>query len=482
MIGAAGSRAWPGRMRLRWLASWSPPLRRREFWIVQGLVLGIACLHAFIEASSAIDLDGADFLPVSLFLLPVVYAALNFGMHGSLPTAVWTAVLTVPNSYLWHEGVGTVGELWQAALVVGVGVFVGHRVDRERAMREEVETRERARCASEARYRGIFDVAADPILVLDENGEIIEANASAVAQLGSGSGDLRGVRIDALGEALSRALSARDEPPQAPVLVDRSDGGIWVEPSAVDFRDADGQRRVLAQLRNVTPVIERQQMLETFARGTVAAREEERRRVARDLHDGPLQSLMLLWRTLDEIGTSGDAAVRGVVRDARREAEKVADELRRFSRDLRPSILDDLGLASALKAETTAFASRTAVVAEFEAIGTTGRLPIEIELTLLRICQEALRNIEHHARAGHAVVILERDADRYRMRVADDGIGVGRLPAPSELMAAGRLGVVGMQERARLVGAVCTIDRGRPWSTVVQVTGSASATRGSLRG
>lgn len=476
MIGSLRPRAWHGWAVPAVLESWTPPLRRREFWVVQALVLGIAIAHAVLEVTHVIDLRGADFVPVSLYLLPVVYAALNFGIRGSAPTAVWSFLLTLPNAYLWHRGAGAAGELWQAALVIGVGLFVGHRVDRERTAREDAELRERERRASEARYRGLFDAAADPILVLDTSGDIVEANAAALALLGRTSDDLRRAPLDSLGPGIRRALGSAENAPRAPLAIDRPGGRIWIEPTAVAFQDAEGQSRILAQLRDVTPAVERQHLLETFARRTVAAREEERRRVARDLHDGPLQSLMLLWRTLDEIGSAAAGKVRETLHDARREAEDVADELRRFSRDLRPSVLDDLGLAPALKAETTTFASRAGVDASFEFTGTTDRLPIEIELTLLRICQEALRNVERHARAKHATVVLERSADAYRLLVADDGIGAGQLAPPDELVAAGRLGVVGMQERARLVGATCAVRSAAPWSTVVEVTGEASTT------
>lgn len=455
---------------ISWVRSWWPPLGRREFWIVQSLVLAIALGHALVELTAIVDLHGADFLPVSLYLLPVVYAALNFGMRGAAPTAIWSFVLTLPNVALWHEGAGALGELWQASLVVGVGLFVGHRVDRERQARQDAESRERERRASEDRYRGLFDVAADAILLLDQHGQILEANAAALALLERPVEALRGTNVEQLNSAIWQAVRVGGAS-GTPLQVERAAGRTWVQPVAVPFRDADGRPRVLAQLRDVTPALERQQLLESLARRTDAAREEERRRVARDLHDGPLQSLMLLWRSLDAVDDPTRGEDDHVLVEARRRAEEVADELRRFSRDLRPSILDDLGLAPALKAEAAALADRAEIDVEFEFVGDQHRLPMEVELTLLRICQEALRNIERHAGAKHAAVRLELGADSYRLLVTDDGIGVSMLPIAPDLVAAGRLGVVGMQERARLVGATCSIGASRTWSTVVEVVG-----------
>lgn len=441
---------------------------------MQALVLAIALGHALVEITGLLDLHGADFLPVSLYLLPVVYAALNFGMRGAAPTAVWSFVLTLPNIVLWHGGAGALGELWQASLVVGVGLFVGHWVDRERRARQEAESRERERRASEARYRGLFDVAADPILLLDQDGLILEANAAAVTLLERPPEVLRGMNVGELNPAIWRAIQGHAVEGGKPLEVSRDTDRIWVEPVAVPFHDADGRSRVLAQLRDVTLAMERHQLVESFARRTVAAREEERRRVARDLHDGPLQSLMLLWRSLDEVKEQIHGSPPRGLTAARNRAEEVADELRRFSRDLRPSVLDDLGLAAALKAETSAVGSRAGLTASFEVVGDQRRLPMEIELTVLRICQEALRNIERHARAKHAAVRFELETDRYRLFVADDGVGIPSLPPPADLVAAGRLGIVGMQERARLVRAACSISRSHPWSAVVEVVGPTS--------
>lgn len=469
-------RSWPWRASLpagHTFALWTPPLGRREFWVVQGLVVAIALGHAFIEWSPALNLHGAEFLPVSLYLLPVVYAALNFGMRGAAPTAIWTFLLTLPNIALWHAGPGALGELWQAIMVVGVGLFVGRRVDRERHAMRDAEIRERERRASEARYRGLFNVAADSVLVIDEADRIVDANAAALSLVGRTVDDVRGASVGELLPGLRRAFRNATSAVELPLAIERPGGRRWVEPVAVPFLDADGQRRILAQLRDVTFAVERQQLLESFARRTVAAREEERRRVARDLHDGPLQALMLLWRSLDDVERSASDRSRDMLAAARRRAEEVADELRRFSRDLRPSVLDDLGLAPALKAETSASAARAGAEITFGFTGISDRLPSEVELTLLRICQEALRNIERHARARRATVLLERGPVEYRLLIADDGVGAGQLPPPAELLDAGRLGIVGMQERAKLIGASCTVHRSPPWSTVVEVVGPA---------
>lgn len=450
-------------------AGWWPPLRRREFWVVQLLVFTIAGGHALIETLGIVDLHGATFIPVSLYLLPVVYAGLAFGMRGAMPTAVWAFALTLPNVLALHGGATALGDFWQATLVLLVGLFIGHRVDRERTARRQAEARERERRVSEDRYRGLFEMAADAILLLGSDGRILEANAAAANLLGRGRKALAGLTIGSISQTLARApLAGLDADA---VMIDGPSGRVWVQPLVVPFNDEAGEAHRLVQLHDVTVVRERQHLVESFARDTVAAREEERRRVARDLHDGPLQSVMLLWRNLDGIEKPPDPASAAALAQARIRAETTADELRQFSRDLRPSVLDDLGLAAALNGEAKQLGERLGVDIQVElSDGTHGRLPVEVELTLLRIAQEALRNIERHASATQVSVQLAITWSAYRMSISDNGVGVGSVPGPAALVARGQLGIAGMQERARLVGATCEV-RGTLRGTVVEVTG-----------
>ena len=464
---------------MRGVRRWWPPFRRREFWVVQVLVFSIAGGHAMIELSPIVELHGASFIPVSLYLLPVVYAALAFGKRGAAPTAVWSFLLTVPNVLAWHQGLSAVGELWQAILVLSIGLFIGEWVDRERTARRQAEARERDRRASEERYRSLFEMAADAVLVLDDSGRILEANAAATTLFGMSVAQLTGTRVDSISSGLSAALASGRAAERQPVALEREGHRLWIQPFTVPCGDEPGGARLLVQLHDVTLEQERQHLLETFARDSVSAREEERRRVARDLHDGPLQSLMLLWRNLAEVGQPTDRRAAAALLEARSRAETTADELRRFSRDLRPSVLDDLGLGPALKAEATRLVPDVGVELQVESSGAwTGRLPMEIELTLFRIAQEALRNIERHAAATRVSMRLEVEPDAYRLSIADDGVGIGSIPRATALVAAGRLGIVGMQERARLVGASCEV-RSTAHGTLVEVSGPRSSTGSS---
>jgi PAS domain S-box-containing protein len=455
---------------LRRLAhEWQPPLGRREFWSVQLLVLVIAGGHLALEALTRQHEGALSFIPTSLFLVPVVYAALNFGLHGSLPTAVWSAVVTMPNLVIFHDGGDRLGELWQLGVVVLVATFVGYRVDREKRARLEAEEREQARRMSEEKYRGIFDHVAEPILVLGPGCEIENANVAAARLFSTGVTQLRGRQVcDLLGIDFEQALMRGEDTREVRQLVVDGDRPRWVQPVLIPLAGSGGRQLTQLMLRDLTAEYERQHELEAYAKRTTEAREEERGRIARQLHDGPVQSLVLLWRQLDAFEPLDDPERERELRAAQRAVREAADELRRVSRDLRPSILNDLGLAPALRAEVSAFSQRTGIPAQLVCLGMERRLGPDRELALLRIAQEALRNVGQHAQAQRAVVRIRFEPNRVRLSITDDGRGVeGRRPA--ELAANGQLGLIGMKEQARLIDAAITIGRGRRHGTVVTV-------------
>jgi PAS domain S-box-containing protein len=454
-----------GRMR-----RWWPPINRREFWAVQVLVVLIAGGHVSIEAVSGEMHSALAFIPTSLYLVPVVYAALNFGLHGSLPTALWSALLTVPNIVIFHHEGERLGEAWQLGVVVLVAVFVGYRVDREKRARTDAEEREQARRESEEKYRGIFDQVAEPILVLGSRCEIEDANVAAAKLFSTDATELRGRQVaDLLGTDFEQRVMRGDDTREVRQLAINGGRPRWLQPVVIPLSDRAGHELRQLMLRDLTDEYERQHELEAYAKRTMEAREEERGRIARQLHDGPVQSLVLLWRQLDALEPLEDPDRERDLRSAQRAVRETADELRRVSRDLRPSILNDLGLAPALRAELNSFGERTGIAARLVCVGTERRLEPERELALLRIAQEALRNVEQHAHARRAVARLQFDPHRVSLSISDDGKGVDERRT-TELVADGKLGIIGMREQARLIDAAITIRNARRHGAVVSVS------------
>ncbi|MEX2547623.1 MAG: PAS domain-containing sensor histidine kinase [Chloroflexota bacterium] len=454
----------------RLVGEWRPPIERREFWAVQALVVVIAGGHFLIEATSGELHAALAFIPTSLFLVPVVYAALSFGIHGSLPTALWSALVTVPNIVLLHDEGEQLGEVWQLGVVVLVAAFVGYRVDREKRARRDAEDREQARRISEEKYRGIFDHVAEPIMVLGPSCEIENANVAAAQLFSAGVSELRGRKVcDLLGIDFEQAVMRGEETREVRQLAINGARPRWVQPVLIPLSDAGGRPLTQLMLRDLTAEYERQHELEAYAQRTTEAREEERGRIARQLHDGPVQSLVLIWRRLDALEPLDDPELDRELRVAQRAVRDTADELRRVSRDLRPPILDDLGLAPALRAEINSFSQRTGIPARLICVGTERRLGPERELALLRIVQEALRNVGQHARAHRAAVRVQFEANRVRLSISDDGQGVEERRT-AEFAANGKLGMIGMREQARLIDAAITIGNGRRGGAVVSVS------------
>lgn len=426
-----------------------PPVRQRAFWAVQALTFAIAFIHTFLLRSGFPE--ALDLVPSSLFYIPVVFAALKFGVRGAIPTAIWSTVLLTPDLVLAHDGLARIGVLWQSAILVAIGGFVGLAVDHERDAREEAETREAARLVSERRYRALYDHAADAVLVIDHEGRIDEANAATAQLLGRNLEAMRGrlltevVGPDLAADVLSDSTDRRPRP----LSPGERTSPVWVQAVGASPLTGAGEKgSSQAMFRDVTLQFEREQGLEGYARHAVAAREEERRHMARELHDGPLQSLVLLSRKLDALDEGREDVA--VLDDARDIIDETAAELRRLSRALRPPILDDLGLVAALRSEASALARRSGIEARFEVVGEVRPLPQDTELLLLRVAQESLHNAERHSGATLVTVSLSYEIGAAGLVVADDGQGIGELPRPTTLLSQGKLGLLGIQERVRL--------------------------------
>ena len=136
---------------------------------------------------------------------------------------------------------------------------------------------------------------------------------------------------------------------------------------------------------------------------------------------------------------------------------KTAEEVERISRNLRPSVLDELGLVPVMSDTSTEFAERTGLILTLACARLTARLPADTELTLYRILQEALRNVEHHARARRITVSLRRQGAFVQLQIDDDGIGFDPDHHAAKRNGKGGLGLLSMRERAAYVGGALNI-------------------------
>ena len=192
------------------------------------------------------------------------------------------------------------------------------------------------------------------------------------------------------------------------------------------------------------------------------AQEAERRRVARELHDSVNQILSSVKFRLQSIEGKLDAGTvveAGDVVQAKAHLEKAIKEVRRISRNLRPSELDDLGLVPALRSLCNEFTERTGVAIDLKTARLPQGLSVDLELNLYRIVQEALGNVEKHSRATETSLRLECDGAVVRVVLRDNGRGFDPAqPRGRKRKEQGPgMGLVDMQERAAFMGGTCAL-------------------------
>jgi two-component system, NarL family, sensor histidine kinase DevS len=210
---------------------------------------------------------------------------------------------------------------------------------------------------------------------------------------------------------------------------------------------------VFAQRASVAVDLSRRVARDALRR-VVAAQEQERRRLARELHDETgqaLTSILLGLRTIEE--ADGEENLRAAVAEVRELVRATLQDVRQLAVELRPKALDDFGLVAALERLTDSFREQTGIALAFHSALPAERLSPEIETALYRIVQESLTNIVKHARAGSVSITLGRKRNAVTVVVEDDGVGFD----PARTREEG-LGLIGMRERVALVGGRLTIE------------------------
>ena len=201
-----------------------------------------------------------------------------------------------------------------------------------------------------------------------------------------------------------------------------------------------------------------QQSLRGYLGAVTTGQEEERRRLARDLHDDTIQSLIALNQRLQLAQlTTTDAKSATQLAEMQQMTEQIIADLRRLTRDLRPIYLEDLGLVTALNMLARDASQTLQIPVEFQVTGTEKRLSPEVELAFYRMAQEGLSNVARHAQASCAQLHLTFADESITLTVQDDGRGFIVPESPAEMTSNGHYGLLGIQERAELIGARLTI-------------------------
>ena len=316
-----------------------------------------------------------------------------------------------------------------------------------------------------AQYRAVFDFAPDGILVVDEEGAIRDVNARALALFGYEADELLGRKIEVLvpprlqDAHVAERESYMADPHARPMGVGlelrgrRNDGSEFPVEISLSPMVVGDARRVICIVRDESE----RRRLRAFGAGALRAAEEERQRIARELHDDTAQRLAALMMMLKVAGRIEEREERERrIEQVREEMAETAEGVRRIAQALRPPALDEAGLAAALDSLVRSLRRAHAIDIELSATRTGGRLDPEAELALYRIAQEALSNAMRHSGASRVAVSLEADERFVRVGIADDGRGFHTNRSHGE---EGRgLGLVGMRERARNAGGMLEIE------------------------
>jgi two-component system sensor histidine kinase UhpB len=313
--------------------------------------------------------------------------------------------------------------------------------------------------------RAVFAAAPDGFLVVRADGTIRVANEKVEQLFGWSADELEGMPVEMLlPESLherhrrhraSFTRSPHDRPMGAGLDLQarRRDGREFpVEVSLSPWHTPDGEMQVICSVRDVRAV----RRLQNFSEGALHASEEERKRIARELHDDTAQRLAtLILRVRQLASESNDPARMRLFEEVRAEIVEAADEVKRMARGLRPPEIEELGLALAIQAHVRTLRESGAlrVYADIQPIGQV--LSPTAKLALYRIVQEALSNVRRHSGAPSATVRLRREDGHVVAEVSDRGQG---FPLATTVDGQQGLGLVGMQERATMIGGRLTFE------------------------
>jgi PAS domain S-box-containing protein len=363
---------------------------------------------------------------------------------------------------------------------------------------------------SEERYRALYEENPSMYFTVDPEGIVRSVNPFGARQLGYEVAELEGQPVlnvfhpedrDKVREQLEACLRQPRKVLDWEFRKIRKDGAVmWVREMARAVRNAQGnavvlivceditgRRRVEEELKQAHDEMEQrvrertaalrdseaalrrsQDELRALAGRLLTAQEDERRRLAREMHDDLTQRLAALAMRCGKIAagsTAKSSTVQEEMSAVCRELQDLSSDAQAFSRRLHPAILEDLGLVDALQASVDAFTAATGIPATLRTRGVPEDLPKELALPLYRIAQEALRNVEKHASAPSATISLLALEGELTLSIEDTGGGFDR----AAVRGGGGLGLASMEERARLIGAEFIVDARPGDGTVIEV-------------
>lgn len=407
-----------------------------------------------------------------LYVVLIFYAGWMISLRGGIILLVASAAAMLPRAFLVSTNPrDALIETIFALIIGGVSILLikTHRKSRE----HEEELKEKASALEIARknYEELFTNASDAIWVHDIDGIILMANKACQTLTGYVPKEMTGKNITLFispDTPLTKDMMPDEsfESSQSEKLYElhiiRKDKMERIVELTIRNIRIDGERMAFQNIaRDITEERSLKDSLHAQIHKTIKAQEEERKRIARQIHDDITQTVVLIAHRLDSLVSENTGKLPKATIDELEHLYSLTDSLykrlQRFALDLRPSILDQMGLLPALNWLMDERGKDLPIKAEIIA-DPLPQLTDDIELILFRIAQEALMNIRKHSEATEAKLVVTSDTEFITMSISDNGKGIPRQILNSSLVDKDKMGIVGMRERAHVIGATLTIE------------------------
>jgi PAS domain S-box-containing protein len=380
--------------------------------------------------------------------------------------------------------------LWQGfaatllASLLALLALIAFPLDVRGAVRQR-NLAQRQQQESQSTAQALFEAAAQSIFIVDREGRIVMANPSTEKMFGYRVADLLGQPVELLLPESLRAehVGHRDhyfsKPQNRPMGLGldlqarRKDGTEFFAEISLSYINTAGGTLAVAFVSDISKrrsdaqaIRQQREELRGLARRLMTAQDDERRRIARDLHDDLSQQLAYLAIDLGKLAIRpAPEEFTSSLRPLQRRAAEAAESVRQISHRLHPSILDDIGLTAALEQYCEEFEQAYGIATRFTSRNLPDTVGPEIAGSIYHIAQECLRNVAKHSQTATVLVTIEGDGSVLRLTVKDEGIGLN----PTQLPPGAGIGIVGMRERAHLVNGSVSIESQSGAGTEVRV-------------
>jgi two-component system, NarL family, sensor histidine kinase DegS len=438
------------------------------------LVLTLSHYHELLASIPIIgQVSIASFLGLSryaverfIYILLIVYAGWSLGLRFGIGTLLASGLVMLPRAiFISSTPIDSTIESIAALTIGGLGITLIQMRRGWHQQRQKLRGIRVALRTSQESYEELFTNASDAIWVHDMHGKIVIANRACEKVSGYSPDELIGKNVaefmsrDALviaREIRTKLMKGQAIDQRYDQRLIKKDGTDAIVELFTRLIRADGKPIGFQNIaRDVTVERRLRDNLRLQIHKTLMAQEEERKRIARELHDDIAQSILLLSRQLDILISKNDSKIPKASIIELEHIENIANDayksLQRYARDLRPSILDQMGLVAALNWLTEELGKELRIKTSVKS-DKLPPLPSEVELAMFRIAQETLNNIRKHAQASAVNITVQLTSNNLKMSITDNGKGFSTSRLTGDLAKEGKLGVLGMEERARLIG------------------------------